>query len=137
MGCAITWLEKVSLTAEVDNAVSITWSAHHASQMRAQQFEALIKSLLRDSGWTSTLSEAGVASSGTAESFLVASSVTQTRQAHQVTACSLYKLMEAAYNHYCNENVANSDILHFENWCENEELRIHSSAFGTLSCLWS
>ena len=211
MGCAITWFEKVNLTAEVDNAVSITWSAHHASQMRAQQFEVRITSLLplhrdeahspatikhvmrkirdtvaflnpgqipvvaadqplyalakqiqwqwpghgedefvvmfgglhiemavlrsagtilRDSGWTSTLSEAGVASPGTAESFLVASSVTRTRQAHQVTACSLYKLMKAAYNHYCDDNVANSDILHFENWCEKR--RIENPQF----CFW-
>ena len=38
--------------------------------------------ILRDSGWTSTLSEAGAASSGSAQSFLVASSVTRTRQAH-------------------------------------------------------
>lgn len=42
--------------------------------------------LLQDSGWTSSIAEAGVASSGTAESFLSASSVTKTRQAHQITA---------------------------------------------------
>ena len=33
--------------------------------------------ILQDSGWSSALSEAGVASPGTAESLLVASSVTQ------------------------------------------------------------
>lgn len=58
--------------------------------------------LLQDSGWTSSIAEAGVASSGTAESFLSASSVTRTRQAHQITACSLYKLMKEAYHDYCS-----------------------------------
>ena len=43
-------------------------------------------SLLKGSGWTSALTEARVASSSTAESFLLASSVTRTRQAHQITA---------------------------------------------------
>ena len=42
--------------------------------------------LLKGSGWTSALTEARVASSSTAESFLLASSVTRTRQAHQITA---------------------------------------------------
>ena len=46
--------------------------------------------LLEGSGWTSAITEAGVASSGTAESFLTASSVTRTKQAHQITACSLH-----------------------------------------------
>ena len=45
--------------------------------------------LLEDSGWTSAIVEAGLASSGTAESFLTASSVTKTRQAHQITSCTL------------------------------------------------
>ena len=43
---------------------------------------SLIGNLLKGSGWTSILTDAGVASSGTAESFLTASSVTRTRQAH-------------------------------------------------------
>ena len=50
---------------------------------------AVLKSLgtqLEDSGWTSAIVEAGLASPGTAESFLTASSVTKTRQAHQITA---------------------------------------------------
>ena len=38
--------------------------------------------------------------------------------------------MKVAYNHYCNDNVANSDILHFENWCEKR--RIESPQF----CFW-
>ena len=56
-----------------------------------------IGTLLRDSGWTGALFEAGVASSGTSESFLSAASITRTRQAHQVTASGLYKLFKSAY----------------------------------------
>ena len=45
-----------------------------------------IGSLLQDSGWTAVRMEAGIASPGTAESFLVASSIAR---AHQITAYSL------------------------------------------------
>ena len=38
------------------------------------------------SGWTEALTEADVATSGTADSFLKASHITRTRHAHQVTA---------------------------------------------------
>ena len=48
-----------------------------------------IGNLLKERGWTAVLTEAGIASSGSAESFLSASSVTKTRLAHQVTACRL------------------------------------------------
>ena len=58
-------------------------------------------SLLPDSGWAGALIEAGVALSGTADSFLSAASVTKTFQAHQVTACSLYKLLQSAFSAYC------------------------------------
>ena len=57
-----------------------------------------IGTLLHDSGWTGAIVEAGVASSGTAESFLSVSSVTRSRQMHQVTACCLYMLRKEAYN---------------------------------------
>ena len=43
-----------------------------------------IGTLLQDSGWTSATCEAHVASSGTAESFLTASSITRTRSQHAV-----------------------------------------------------
>ncbi|KAK6190683.1 hypothetical protein SNE40_002492 [Patella caerulea] len=45
-----------------------------------------IGTLLRNSGWTNAIVEANVASPGTSKSFLSASSVTRTRQAHQITA---------------------------------------------------
>ena len=71
--------------------------------------------LLKDSGWTSALVEAGVASPGTADSFLSASSVTKTRLSHQITVCSLYELMKDAYNTYREETPDNTTIS-FENW---------------------
>ena len=71
---------------------NVLWPAHRD--------DSSSKSCHLDNGWTGVLTEAGVASSGTSESFLTASSVTKTRQVHQVTACSLYKLLKAAYTAY-------------------------------------
>ena len=62
-----------------------------------------IGTLLRDSGWAGALFEAGVASSGTAKSFMSAASITRTHQAHQVTVSSLYKLLKSAYADYCSQ----------------------------------
>ena len=75
-----------------------------------------IGTLPQDSGWTSAICEANVASSGTAESFLTASSITRTRQAHQITACSLYNLMKKAHQDYCTAEPG-SPPLGFEDWC--------------------
>ena len=51
---------------------------------------------LADSGWTVALSEAGIASSGTVESFLKVSHLTRTRHAHQITIAALSKLQRVA-----------------------------------------
>ena len=78
-----------------------------------------IGTLLQSSGWTSSIVEGDIASSGTAESFLSASSVTRTRQAHQITSSCLDKLLKNAYEYYSNKAVANADaILSFETWCQ-------------------
>ena len=92
----------------------------------------LLGTILQDSGWTRALSEAGVASSGTAESFLVASSFTRTRQVDQTTACSLHNLMKSAYNHYCSDNAASTDILDFSNWREKRKLESPQFCFWDL-----
>ena len=55
-------------------------------------------------------------SSGTADSFLSASSVTRTHHMHQVTACCLYMLRKEAYEYYCVE--INEGALNFNDWCE-------------------
>ena len=75
-----------------------------------------IGTLLKDSGWTSAICEANVAASGTAESFLTASSITRTRQAHQITAFSLHNLMKMAYQDY-GTDVPGSPPLGLEDWC--------------------
>ena len=60
--------------------------------------------ILQDSSWASAICEANVTSFGTAESFfLTASHTTRTRQAHQITACSLHNLMKKAYQDYCTD----------------------------------
>ena len=76
-----------------------------------------IGTLLRDSGWTGALVEAGIASPGTADSFLTASSINRTQQMHQITACSLYKLLKAAYTDYLKETEEQPKEV-FETWCE-------------------
>ena len=53
--------------------------------------------LQEDSGWTATLAEAEIASSGTAESFLKVNHLTRTRHAHQVTVLALHKLQREAF----------------------------------------
>ena len=58
----------------------------------------LIGSLPQDSDLTSAFVEAGDSSSGTTDSFLSASGVSRSRQAHQIIACCLYKQRKAAYN---------------------------------------
>ena len=81
-------------------------------------------SLLQGSGWTAALTEAGVASFGTANSFLSATCITKTRQLHQVTACSLYKLKKLAYSINLEELVDPTKIKSFVDWCK---LRKHES----------
>ena len=73
--------------------------------------------LLEGSGWTGALVQAGVATSGTADSFLKASHVTRTRRAHQVTACSLYLLLQNAYTEYSNDLDEGEDLASLEDWC--------------------
>ena len=59
--------------------------------------------LLEKSGWTNALVLSGLSSMGTAESYLKASHMTRTRRAHQVTASSLYILLNQAYGNYVYE----------------------------------
>ncbi|KAG0723068.1 hypothetical protein GWK47_043326 [Chionoecetes opilio] len=74
--------------------------------------------LLEGSGWTGALVQAGVATSGTADSFLKASHVTRTRRAHQVTASSLYVLQQSAYSEHIQTLEDASEVVPFEDWCD-------------------
>ena len=57
-----------------------------------------LRDLLNGSGWTHTLSQANIATPGTADSFHKAVHVTRTRHAHQVTASALSILLYKAYD---------------------------------------
>ncbi|KAK1891936.1 Ribonuclease PH [Dissostichus eleginoides] len=59
---------------------------------------------LEASGRTTALTEAGIASSGTADSFLKASHLTRTRHAHQVSALALAKLQQDAFLDMVTDN---------------------------------
>lgn len=52
---------------------------------------------LADSGWTASLIEAGIATSGTADSFLTAFHLARTRHAHQLCLADLAKLEYRAF----------------------------------------
>lgn len=80
-----------------------------------------VGTLLQESGWSDALTEAQVASSGTAKSFLSASSVTRTRQAHQVTLSALYRLKKNAYDQYMSDESESSPRLDFPRWCEKRK----------------
>ena len=70
---------------------------------------------LEGTGWTNTLVQAEIASQGTSDSFLKAAHITRTRHAHQVTAGSLYILMDRAYKLHQREDHT-TDPLSFEQW---------------------
>lgn len=63
--------------------------------------EMAVWKTLRDyveaSGWTTALTQAGIASSGTVDSFLKAAHLTRIRHAHLVSALALAKLQEGAF----------------------------------------
>ena len=52
--------------------------------------------ILEGSGWTTAITEADVASSGMADSYMKAAHLTRTRHAHQVTLLTLHNLQQEA-----------------------------------------
>ena len=82
----------------------------------------LLGNWLEDSGWTSALTQANIASSGTADSFISASHATKTRHAHQVTAGSLQCLIHQAYAEQCPATEAD-DTPCFDEWCAQQAKR--------------
>ena len=76
-----------------------------------------IGDFLECSGWTDALSDVGVASSGTADSFLKATHLTRTRRAHQVTLLALAKLQRDAWQKFISSS-SESDEVSFEAWQE-------------------
>lgn len=73
---------------------------------------------LEESGWCHLITEAQIASSGTAQSFLKASHVKKTRHAHEVTAATLHILMKQAYDQYA---IFTQVPLNFDAWKAKKE----------------
>lgn len=79
--------------------------------------------LLDSSGWTGALTQANIASSGTADSYLKVSHVTRTRHAHQVTASSLYRLLYKTYTEYSSGLEDEENLKSLDVWC-NERAKV-------------
>ena len=80
-----------------------TWPTTHGEDKFVVMFGGLhlemgmwnmLGDYLADSGWTTALTDAGVATAGIADSLLKASHLTRTRHAHQVTCVALYSLQQ-------------------------------------------
>ena len=89
---------------------------------------------LDESGWSSALEKAGLASAGTVQSFIFASHVSRTRQAHQITASALFTLMKQAYPGCISTSEKN---VSFEPWRKEWVKNIHNFNFGLLPSRWS
>ena len=68
-----------------------------------------VRLYLADSGWTISLTEAGIATAGTAYSFMDANHLTRTCHAHQVPVAALSQLQHVAFS------LANTEE-YFEAW---------------------
>ena len=66
------------------------------------KFHQMTGKLLRDSGWTTVLSQTQVLTSGRAQSALNEHHIKRTRYAHQVSVMSLHLLKHKAYSAYCS-----------------------------------
>ena len=57
-----------------------------------------LRDLLASSAWTDALTDAAIATVGTADSFLKCTHITRTRHAHQLTALALSVLQKTVYD---------------------------------------
>jgi hypothetical protein len=103
-----------------------SWPGHYGEEHFVVMFGGLhiemnalkvLGDLLDSSGWTGALTQANVASSGTADSYLKVSHVTRTRHAHQMTASSLHILLHKAYTEYSSSQ-EDEESLSLESWCD-------------------
>ena len=85
--------------------------------------------VLNSSGWTNALSDANIATSGTAESFLSATHIARTHKAHEITALALALLQKEAYMNHLIQSYLNYHLIFGETKCEIKVLRFN---FGTL-----
>ncbi len=95
------------------------WPESHGERKHVVMFGGLhiemalwstLGDFLDSSGWTAALCEAGIATSGTADSFLHASHLMRTRHSHQVTLLALSNLQHEAWQKASQEGES------FEAW---------------------
>eukprot|EP00732_Lithocolla_globosa_P005625 Lithocolla_globosa_v1_NODE_5933_length_1161_cov_5.328210.p1 type:complete len:339 gc:universal NODE_5933_length_1161_cov_5.328210:1076-60(-) len=80
-------------------------------------FLSVLGDLLEGSGWENVITQAEIATSGTANSFLSATNITRTRNAHQVTLVALVELRKQAY-----EKSSAFDIgMSMDDWIQEQE----------------
>ena len=110
----------------VAKQIQWSWSATHGEDHFIVIFGGLhiematlktLGDLLDGSGWTGALVQVGVATPETGYPLLKASHVTRTRRAHQVTASSLYLLLQKSYTRYTNALDEGDDLMSLEHWC--------------------
>jgi len=80
---------------------------------------SILGNWLEDSGWTSALVQANIASPGVVNSFAKGSYVKPTRTAHQVSAAALYSLLTQAYDEY-KQTETLEEVLSFSDWCRKK-----------------
>lgn len=73
---------------------------------------------LDQSGWTSVITNSGVFSCGTAQSFMSVSHIMRTRYIHQVTVSALYILLKRAYN-TCIASQGLENTVALEEWAQD------------------
>jgi hypothetical protein len=102
-----------------ENKVVVFFGALHVEMA----FLKLLGQWLKGSGWMELIVKAGISSSGIAESYLRGCHVTRCRQAHTVTAASLYIMMKRSYNEYCAEHQERMEQFEeFNEWRSKREL---------------
>lgn len=110
-------------------AKTIQWNfpATHGEDKYVIMFEGLhieisafkiIGNWLDNSGWTTAISSAGIATGEVADSLLKVTHVTRTRHAHQVTAAALFILQHHAYDRYTTTVSDEEQQLNFAAWRE-------------------
>ena len=90
--------------------------------------------LLESNGWKGALVQAGITTSGKADSFLKAAHITRTRRAHQVTACVLHQSLEEAHQELVKTTEPNTEPMSLEYWCTVQQEANQCSNSGSLYC---
>ena len=89
-----------------------------------------VGSWLVGSGWTDAVAQAGITTSGRAESLVTSAHITRTRYAHQGTSSSLYILQHSAYKKYSESE---KDAPPFPEWCNHQATKFPQFQFWNMT----